>query len=155
MEFKKISEMTTEELQKLPLVSVRVARIVIKDRKTNRITSVRHEAQVQIHDLLIKRVNLKQSDYGLLALASGKVSANEISLKAPIHFTKGERKNGETYWMFECRISSDVTVKDFFSYSEAKLLSALKSKNEFPADFHERPITDIPEIENNEDVINL
>ena len=78
MEFKKISEMTSEELQKLPLVSVRVARIVLKDRKSNRVTSVRYEAQVQIHDLLTKRVNLKKSDYGLLPLASGKVSASEI-----------------------------------------------------------------------------
>lgn len=155
MEFKKLGDMTSEERANLPTAAVRVIRVLNKDRKSSKVTSVRYEAQVVIHSLLVKRTNITQAQFGLLAVGSGKPSANEFVLTAPIHYTKGERKDKEKYFLYEARLSADVIIRDFLSPDEAKLLSTLKTRGEFKSDFQERPINDIPEIDNIEDVVNL
>ena len=153
MEFKKIAEMTNEELSQLPQVAVRVSRLVLKDRKSSKITGVRFEALVNIHPLLVKRVTISQAAFGLLAVASGKQSANELNLNAYIHYTKGSRKNGEKYYLYEARVSSDVTIRDFLSIDEAKLLSSLKKSGQFVSEFYERPEDTLPEVaEDSEEV---
>lgn len=155
MEFKKIADMTAEERAALPQVAIRVNRQVIKDRKSSKATGVRFQALVNIHPLLVKSVNIKQAQFGLLAVASGKPSANELNLSAPVHYTKGVRKNGETYYLYEARLNADVTVRDFLSFDEAKLLSSLKNKGEFNSEFYERPEDTLPEITNESEELSI
>lgn len=111
--FKELNELSKSEIEKLPKVT-----IILRKREYKRSKSVGYELEVRLHEYLKKLVTgnkFTETDY-----YAYKVKLNldfnfaEDSIRVPIRFVTGERKDGSTYYQMELILEDDLYYTDLW-----------------------------------------
>ena len=152
MDFKKLSEMTHEEVNNLPVLDCRISKSLIRDKKSNKVTGTRYTCAASISKLLVIRETITQAQFGLIALSQDRNEAYEFDLKARAYFTKGVKQNGDSYYLVELQLSQDVAVQHIFMWDEVKLLNSLVKKNIVSVKFISRPENEVPNARQDEEI---
>ncbi len=118
-EFKKITDLTDDEIKNLPRISA-----IIRKRENKRSKNIFYEIEVRFNEYLKMKTNLTETRFNLMKLKLGlDFSKAEETLRVPVRLVKGLRKDDSEYHQVELILGKDVYETDiFFKSDELELL---------------------------------
>jgi len=122
-EFKKITELSEDEIKNLQRVSVILRKMEFKTSK-----SVGYQLEIRLNDLLKVRKNLTETRYNLLKIKLGlDFKKAEETLRIPVRFVNGYTKNDFQYHQIELILKPGVYETYFMEFDEVELMEATLS----------------------------